>query len=103
MTDPLHDRPDEQARRDRDPDKAVEQMEKLLDRRGRGGEEVPAMREEYGGPRQASDGTSVKPDGADPELPTEASAREGTPPAGHKGHKGGGPAPDKTPGQGGPL
>jgi hypothetical protein len=108
MTDPLHDRPDEKARRERDPAKAVEQMEKLIEHRGGGTEDVPPMREEYGGPRQATDGTRVHPDGARPRLPTDASAREGTPPAGHQGHKEDPddtdePVPDKTPGQGGPL
>jgi hypothetical protein len=87
MADSLHDRPDEKARRERDPAKAVEQMEKVIDSRGRGDEEAPPLREEYGGPRQATDGTPVEPDGAAPELPTEASAREGTPPAGHKGDR----------------
>jgi hypothetical protein len=104
MADPLHDRPDEKARRERDPDSAVEQMEKVLEQGGGAGEELPPVREQYGGPREASDGTRVSPDGARPRVPTSGSAREGTPTSGQQGHKAAEEeTPDKTPGQGGPL
>jgi hypothetical protein len=47
--DPLHDTPDEKARRERSPDEAVEESEALVENESRRGVAMPPLREAYGG------------------------------------------------------
>ena len=46
--DPLEARPDEKARRERDPEEAVDEMEKVIDNETTPTEDMPPLREPYG-------------------------------------------------------
>ncbi len=48
--DPLHDRPDEKARREQSPQEAVEESEAIVENESTPGDSMPPMEEEYGGP-----------------------------------------------------
>jgi hypothetical protein len=48
--DPLHDRPDEKARREQSPDDAVEESEAIVENESKQGTDLPPLREPYGGP-----------------------------------------------------
>jgi hypothetical protein len=48
--DPLHDRPDEKARREQTPDDAVEESEAIVENESKQGKDLPPLREPYGGP-----------------------------------------------------
>ncbi len=47
--DPLHDHPDEQARRDQSPEDAVRESEDIVANESHKGKEMPPLREAYGG------------------------------------------------------
>ena len=56
--DPLEEHPDEKARRDRSPDEAVKESEAILENESTPGDQMPPLRENYGGPpneRKTSD------------------------------------------------
>jgi hypothetical protein len=48
--DPLQDQPFEKARRERSPDEAVEETEKVLENEQKEGDDMPPVKEDYGGP-----------------------------------------------------
>ena len=48
--DPLHDHPDDQARRDQSPDDAVQESEEIVENESNDGKKLPPLQEEYGGP-----------------------------------------------------
>ena len=48
--EPLDERPDEKARREQSPDEAVEEIEAIVDNESTPGDDMPPMREPYGGP-----------------------------------------------------
>lgn len=47
--DPLDDRPDEKARRERSPQEAAEESKKLVENESKQGDELPPQQEDYGG------------------------------------------------------
>lgn len=47
--DPLHDHPDEQARREQPADEAVQESEAIVENESRKGKQMPPLREAYGG------------------------------------------------------
>ena len=47
--DPLHDHPDEQARRDQSPEDAVEESQEIVENESKRGKDMPPLRENYGG------------------------------------------------------
>lgn len=47
--DPLHERPDEKARREQSPDDAVEESEAIVENENKQGTDLPPLREPYGG------------------------------------------------------
>lgn len=48
--DPLDEHPDEKARRERSPDEAVQESEAIVENESTPGDQMPPLREEYGGP-----------------------------------------------------
>jgi len=48
--DPLHDRPEEQARREQPPEEAVDEIEAVVENESSSTDTMPPMREPYGGP-----------------------------------------------------
>ncbi len=48
--DPLHDNPDEKARREQSPEDAVEESEAIVENESGDGTQMPPLREPYGGP-----------------------------------------------------
>ena len=49
-TDQLDEHPDEKARREQSPDEAVEEIEAIVENESTPGDDMPPMRETYGGP-----------------------------------------------------
>ena len=47
--DPLHDHPEEQARREQPPEEAVQESEAIVENESRKGKQMPPLREAYGG------------------------------------------------------
>lgn len=48
--DTLHDNPDEKARREQSPEDAVRESEAIVENESTPGDQMPPLRENYGGP-----------------------------------------------------